>query len=335
MTEWKEDKLENVAQLQKNPWHVGDRELPYIGLEHIIEGNLRLQGIGNSKTVGSNKYYFDSDCFLFGKLRPYFRKLYRPDFKGVCSTDFWVVKPIKDNDKDFLFYFFANQEFVDFTYSGSAGTRMPRADWNFVSKSIWKFPEPPEQRAIASVLSSLDNKIDLLHRQNKTLEQMVEALFRQWFVEEASDELDSRPLSSIATFLNGLACQKYPPENESEKLPVLKIKELRNGIAKDCDYCTSNVKPEYIIENGDVIFSWSGSLMVKIWNGQPCVLNQHLFKVISDEFPKWYYYLWCKHHLNDFINISSSHATTMGHIKRRDLNEAMVLVPKPNEMKYY
>jgi type I restriction enzyme S subunit len=204
-----------------------------------------------------------------------------------------------------------------------------------VSKSKWKFPEPKEQRAIASVLSSLDDKIDLLHRQNQTLEQMAETLFRQWFVEEADERWDVRPLSSIAIFLNGLACQKYPPKNEVDKLPVLKIKELRNGISEDCDWCTTDVKPEYIIENGDIIFAWSASLMVKIWNGEKCILNQHLFKVTSDEFPKWYYYSWSKHHLTEFINISASHATTMGHIKRGDLDEAIVLVPEKNELDSY
>ena len=88
----------------------------------------------------------------------------------------------------------------------------------------------------------------------------------------------------------------------------------------------------YLIKNGDVIFSWSASLMVKIWDGDNCILNQHLFKVTSDEFPKWYYYLWSKHHLEEFISISSSHATTMGHIKRGDLDNAMVLVPTDDEM---
>jgi len=175
----------------------------------------------------------------------------------------------------------------------------------------------------------------LLHRQNKTLEQMAETLFRQWFLEEAKENWEERPLSSIANFLNGLACQKYPPKNEAEKLPVLKIKQLRNGFSDDCDWATTEVKPEYIVENGDVIFSWSASLMVKIWDGETCILNQHLFKVTSDEFPKWYYYLWSKHHLEEFISISASHATTMGHIKRGDLDDAIVLVPTPNDIKEF
>ena len=189
-----------------------------------------------------------------------------------------------------------------------------------------------EQSAISSVLSSFDDKIDLLRRQNKTLEAMAETLFRKWFVEEADERWEERPLSSIANFLNGLACQKYPPKNDKDKLPVLKIKELSSGITESSDWATSEVDPEYIVQAGDVIFSWSASLMVKIWDGEECILNQHLFKVTSDKFPKWFYYEWCKYHLAEFISISLSHATTMGHIKRGDLDSAMVLVPSEREI---
>ena len=193
-------------------------------------------------------------------------------------------------------------------------------------------PPLPEQKAIASVLSSLDDKIDLLHRQNKTLEAMAETLFRQWFVEEVQVGWEEKPLSSVADFLNGLACQKFPPKNQLERLPVLKIKELRNGFSKDSDWASTDIKPEYIVENGDVIFSWSASLMLKIWDGKQCILNQHLFKVTSELFPKWFYYQWCKYYLAEFIAISSSHATTMGHIKRGDLDTAIVLIPSDDEL---
>ena len=197
---------------------------------------------------------------------------------------------------------------------------------------VLKIPKPKEQKAIASVLSSLDDKIDLLHRQNKTLEAMAETLFREWFVEKADENWEKRPLSKIAEFLNGLACQKFPPKNDFDKLPVLKIKQLRNGISDDGDWCTTDVDSKYIVENGDVIFSWSASLMVKIWDGEKCILNQHLFKVTSDEFPKWLYYQWCKYHLDRFIAISKAHATTMGHIKRGDLDNAQVLIPDDDSM---
>ncbi len=151
-------------------------------------------------------------------------------------------------------------------------------------------------------------------------------------MEEAKENWETKPLSSIADFLNGLACQKFPPKNDLEKLPVLKIKDLSSGITENSDWASSNVKPEYIIKNGDVIFAWSASLMVKIWNGDDCILTQHLFKVTSPVYPKWFYYWWCKYHLEEFIAKAASHATTMGHIKRGDLDEAMVLVPSKNEL---
>ncbi len=213
-----------------------------------------------------------------------------------------------------------------------SGSAIPRVVLKDLKKVKISLPSLPEQKAIASVLSSLDDKIDLLHRQNRTLEAMAETLFRQWFVEEANEDWEEKPLSKVANFLNGLACQKYPPKNEIEKLPVLKIKQLRNGISEDCDWCTTDVENEYIVENSDVIFSWSASLMVKIWDGEKCILNQHLFKVTSEEFPKWFYYQWCKYHLEEFVSISKNHATTMGHIKRKDLDNAMVLVPTKSNL---
>lgn len=252
--------------------------------------------------------------------------LYKDNFWAHNTTLY--VKDFKKNHQIFIFYFLKNIDFQPF----NVGSAVPTLNRNHIHPLDIKLPPLPEQKAIAEVLSSLDDKIDLLHRQNKTIEQIAQTLFRQWFVEEAEEDWEERSLSSIATFLNGLACQKFPPKNEVDKLPVLKIKQLRNGFSTDSDWCTTNVKPEYVINNGDVIFSWSASLMVKIWNGSRCILNQHLFKVSSEEFPKWFYYLWSKHHLDEFISISSSHATTMGHIKRGDLDAAMVLVPSPVEI---
>jgi len=330
---WREVVLNDIAILVKKSWKVGDAPLPYIGLEHIDEGKLKLNGFGNSDDIISNKYRFFKGNVLFGKLRPYFRKVVLPKFDGVCSTDIWVLKPRDEIDNVFLFYFFANQKFIELAYSGSSGTRMPRADWDFIKNTKWIVPKKiSEQKVIAKVLSSFDGKIDLLQRQNKTLEEMGQVLFRKWFVEEADEEWKEKPLDEIADYLNGLACQKYPPRNKIDKLPVLKIKELRNGFTENSDWATSEVADKYIIEHGDVIFSWSGSLMLKIWNGIKCVLNQHLFKVTSENYPKWFYYFWTKHHIEKFIAIADSKATTMGHIKRTDLSNSMVLIPPEEDL---
>ena len=236
-------------------------------------------------------------------------------------------------DRMYLYYTLQSPHFNAYIDQMSTGSTIQHISLKTMRNYVFTCPPLDEQKQIASVLSSLDDKIDLLNRENATLEAMAETLFRQWFIEDAKEDWEEKPLSSIATFLNGLACQKYPPKNEIEKLPVLKIRELTNGIGADSDWATTDVGEEYIVQSGDVIFAWSASLMVKIWDGEDCILNQHLFKVTSTTYPKWFYYLWCKHHLNEFIAIAQSHATTMGHIKRNDIDTAMVLVPSPDELK--
>ena len=189
-----------------------------------------------------------------------------------------------------------------------------------------------EQKAIAEVLSSLDDKIELLHKQNKTLEDLAQTLFRKWFIEDVQPNWEEKPLDKIADYLNGLACQKYPPKNEIDKLPVLKIKELKSGFTENSDWSTAEVENKYIIELGDIIFSWSGSLLIKVWDGQKCILNQHLFKISSEKYPNWFYYFWTKYYMDKFIEIAESKATTMGHIKREDLSNSLVFVPSQNEL---
>jgi len=250
--------------------------------------------------------------------------------QDICIGRGLAALKAKNDNNIFLFYLlhFLKREILN-SEGGTVFGSINKKDLENLKILI---PPLSEQKAIASILSSLDDKIDLLHRQNKTLEQMAETLFRQWFIEEAEEGWEEKPMDEIANYLNGLACQKYPPRNKADKLPVLKIKELRNGFTENSDWATSNVPSEYVVENGDVIFSWSGSLLVKIWDDEKCVLNQHLFKVTSKTYPKWFYYFWTKHYLEKFIAIAESKATTMGHIKRKDLATSKVLVPSEHEL---
>lgn len=211
-------------------------------------------------------------------------------------------------------------------------------------------PPLPEQKAIAATLSVLDDLIELNNQINKTLEEMAQAIFKSWFVdfepfkdgEFEESELGLIPkgwrvaaLDEIATYLNGLAMQKYPPSKNERGLPVLKIKELRQGFTDgNSDICSESIDNSYIINDGDIIFSWSGSLLVDIWCGGRCGLNQHLFKVTSASYNKWFYYMWTRYHLERFIAIAKDKATTMGHIQRKHLSEAKVLIPEPNTLAF-
>ena len=142
------------------------------------------------------------------------------------------------------------------------------------------------------------------------------------------DDWEKACLLDIADYVNGLATQKYRPLNNEQGIPVMKIKELRQGFCDNSsELCSNNVNPAYLIHNGDVIFSWSGSLLIDFWCGGLCGLNQHLFKVSSNKYVKWFYYCWTKFHLHHFITEAADKATTLGHIKRENLAKAEVVIP--------
>ena len=169
---------------------------------------------------------------------------------------------------------------------------------------------------------------------NENLEEQAQAIFKSWFVDfepfggVMPSDWEITNLLGIADYLNGLAMQKFRPSESECGIPVLKIKELRQGFTdNNSDLCSQYIKPEYIINDGDVIFSWSGSLFVDFWCGGKCGLNQHLFKVTSSNYEKWFYYSWTQHHLSKFVALASAMATTMGHIKRTELEKAQVLIP--------
>lgn len=309
--------------------------------DNIVQGKLRWEGVKRWPANGDfvdPMYQLRAGDVVLAMDRPWieaglkYAAIAPSDLPCLLVQRVACIRPTAELSASFLRYLVGSPEFTKHILSIETGTAVPHISGAQIRQYQFACPPLREQEVISGVLSSLDDKIDLLYRQNQTLEDMAETLFRQWFLEAPGDEWEEWPLSGIATFLNGLACQKYPPANEVDRLPVLKIRELSGGIADSCDWATSQVKPEFIVEAGDVIFAWSASLMVKVWDGERCVLNQHLFKVTSDEFPKWFYLRWCKHHLAEFIAISASHATTMGHIKRGDLDEAKVMVPPPEEL---
>ena len=127
--------------------------------------------------------------------------------------------------------------------------------------------------------------------------------------------------------------QKFRPKEGELGIPVLKIKELgQGGCDASSDLCSSSIDKRYVINDGDIIFSWSGTLLVDVWCGGICGLNQHLFKVSSDKYPQWFIYYWTKYHLAKFIRIAKDKAVTMGHIKRGDLEVSEVLIPKFSEL---
>ncbi|MDP3247960.1 MAG: restriction endonuclease subunit S [Polaromonas sp.] len=277
----------------------------------------------------------------------------------ATSQDFvnWVCGP--ELDHRFLKYVLLAER--DSFLRFASGTTHQTIYFPEVKAFHIALPSIEVQRQIADTLSAFDTQALLLRDTNATLESIAQAIFRSWFIDfdpvhakakglapEGMDETTAalfpdsfeesalgtipkgwaaKPLDSIASFLNGLAMQKFPPESESEFLPVIKIAQLRAGHTVGSDRASARLKPEYVVRDGDVLFSWSGSLEVEIWCGGIGALNQHLFKVTSNDVPKWFYYLATRHHLPAFRRVAASKATTMGHIQRGHLSAALIALP--------
>jgi len=181
---WTHRRFDQCAELIRETVHPSDvRGLHYIGLEHIAEGQLALSGHGSAEKVTSIKSRFRKGDILFGKLRPYFRKVVIAPFDGVCSTDIWVVRPRQGIDLRYLFYWMASYEFIEESTRASEGTRMPRAQWEFVGRIEKRVPALKEQQAISCILGTLDDKIETNRKMSQTLEAMARAIFKSWFVD--------------------------------------------------------------------------------------------------------------------------------------------------------
>ena len=331
--EWKEDVLGSVLEVKYGKDH-----------KKLADGQYPVYGSGGLMRYVDSKLY-DGPSILIPRKGTLNNIMFVESPFWTVDTMFWSIINTDKVDPKFLFYSICKRDFA----SMNVGSAVPSMTVNILNDIQISYPKNIEdQRRIASILSSLDRKIELNNKINADLEEMAQAIFKNWFVDFepfkdgkfVDSELGMIPegwkvgrLTEIASYMNGLAMQKFPPENDEDSLPVLKIKELGQGFCgPDSDRCSCNIKDECKVHNGDVIFSWSGTLLVDVWCGGDCGLNQHLFKVTSKEYPKWFYYYWTKHHLQEFIHIAKDKAVTMGHIKRGHLEEALVAIPDNDSM---
>ncbi len=263
-------------------------------------------------------------------------------------------------DARFLYYRLRARDYRHHVLAGATGSTVRHTSPTRIADFCFELPPLAEQRAISYALSTFDSKIQLSQLMNDTLEQMVGAIFKSWFIDfdpvhakssgrkpvGIPEELavlfpcqlapsplgripqgwQAKPLDALANFLNGLALQKFPAREGEPWLPVIKIAELRAGRPSSSQRANRDVPGKYLINDGDLIFSWSGSLLVKYWTGGLGALNQHLFKV-ETELPRWFVNGWLQHHLPEFQSIASGKATTMGHIQRHHLTAAKSCLP--------
>ena len=333
MEEWKKYKLGEVLTIKYGKDH-----------KQIADGHIPIYGSGGIMRYGEQSLY-EGPSILIPRKGSLNNIMYSDKPFWTVDTMFWTIINEDMANPLFVYYSICKKDFA----SLNVGSAVPSLTVPVIEDIDILLPSKETQNRIVTILKSQDDKIEVNRRINDNLEQQAQALFKSWFVDFepfrdqpfVESELGMIPegwkvdsLSSVADYINGLAMQKYRPIEGEAGLPVLKIKELGQGNTDDSsELCSpSLIGEKYIIDDGDIIFSWSGTLMVKVWCGGKCGLNQHLFVVKPKDYPHWFAYQWTKHHLDNFIHIAKDKAVTMGHIKRGELDKAKVVVPDGTSM---
>lgn len=271
------------------------------------------------------------------------------------STEFIVLRARNDTNPEFLYYFAISPDFRKRAIECMEGTSgRKRVNENTLKTLELPIPNLKTQKSIAHILSTLDQKIAINNQINTQLEQMAKTLYDYWFVQFDFPDENGKPykssggemvyndtlkreipkgwevksLWSIAKYFNGLALQKYRPKNEYDDfLPVIKIREMNEGISANTEKASTEIPKEAIINDGDILFSWSATLDVKIWTQGKGALNQHIFKVTSNQYPKSFYYFELLNYLQHFKMMAELRKTTMGHITQDHLKQAFICIP--------
>lgn len=305
-----------------------------------------------------NTYAFDCDAVLVAgnNARGNFHvNRYKGKFNAYQRT--YVLTSKENFDIDFIFYSLKLE--LKRLKEKSQGSQTKFLTLPILQNIHFSSILINEQKSIATVLSALDKKIALNKQINARLEEMAKILYDYWFVQFDFPDANGKPYKSsggemvfdetlkreipkgwevkslwkIAKYFNGLALQKYRPENELDDfLPVIKIREMNEGVSSNTERAKTNIPKEAIIDDGDILFSWSATLEIKIWSQGKGALNQHIFKVTSSEYPKYFFYFELLNYLKHFKMIADLRKTTMGHITQDHLKQAYICIPSQSSL---
>ena len=276
-------KLLDICVFRKGKVDVSKLTLKtYISTENMLPNKGGVTEASSLPTVQLTQEYKKGDI-LVSNIRPYFKKIWQAKCDGGCSSDVLVFQGNLNIDGDFLYYILANDDFFAYSMATSKGTKMPRGD----KTSIMQYEVPifdiDTQRKIASVLRSLDEKIELNSTINLNLEQQAQAIFKSWFVdfEPFNGEM---PHDWIASRLGDIASIKTnsfsPVKNSDVQLEHYSIPaydEQKYPVFESAAGVKSN---KYILSKNSVMISKLNPDTKRVW--RPMCLSE--LAVSSTEF---------------------------------------------------
>jgi type I restriction enzyme S subunit len=278
---WKTYKLGDLAKLRKKNIIPKDFDnQKYISLEHISQGTFLLDGLGKASDATSNKSLFENGDILYGKIRPYFKKVYRPKFSGICSTDILVINSKNEEliTQNYLHQIIKNQYFTDKATETSSGTKMPRADWNSLEKLEYNLPPIQEQKSIAQILSTIDDKIENNLAINKTLEEMAMALYKHWFVDSATVDWKKFYLQDLIEIKGGFSYKgEFIGKGDSLLLGMGCVSYSERFVSSGARLYSGECSLSHYVEPGEIVLATrqqSDNLPIL---GQPAIVPKYLF----------------------------------------------------------
>lgn len=312
-------------------------------------GNIPIYG-GNGILGYTDKSNF-SHTIVVGRVGAYCGSIHVEENLCWVSDNAIAGIPKEGQDLTYLYYVLKSLNLN----SKQIGSSQPLITQSMLKDMVVDVEiDNEKQKRIAKSILIIDQKIQINNQINQELEAMAKTLYDYWFVQFDFPDQNGKPYKSsggkmvynpelkreipegwgvetlwnIANFYNGLAMQKYRPDtNEDDYLPVIKIREMMNGFSKDTEKARLDIPTEAVVERGDILFSWSATLEVIIWGKERGALNQHIFKVTSDTYPKSFIYFELKSYLKVFKAIAELRKTTMGHITQDHLKQAKIVVP--------
>ncbi|MBF1024720.1 MAG: restriction endonuclease subunit S [Candidatus Nanogingivalaceae bacterium] len=270
----------------------------YVSTENLLQNK---GGLSVANKLPSGKVTaFQAGDVLVSNIRPYFKKIWLADRSGGASNDVLVFRKLNDEIYEkYLYYILADDRFFAFSTASASGSKMPRGDKVQIMNYPVKLPPLESQKKIADILSSLDEKIELNRRMNETLEQLGQALFRYYFVDNPeAKNWESGRVSDVVRIYSGFAF-KSKDFDINGKYGLVTIKNVQDGsFIKDCtDHLSEPLPdktPEYVhLKSGDIILSLTGNVgRVCIVVGRDYLLNQRVAKLVSDESQAYTYFLF-------------------------------------------
>ena len=327
----------------------------YVTTDSLLQNKRGRETAQNLPPVPCALTHYKQGDVLVANIRPYLKKVWYADSEGGCSSDVLVFRAKNGHCPSFLYTVLMQDAFFDYAMSGAKGSKMPRGDKDKIMRYELPTFTSAEEENIGNMMVDIMSKINVNRRINDNLEAMAKQLYDYWFVQFDFPDEEGKPYKSsggamvwneklkreipqgwhcgtlldIAEYTNGLACQKYRPI-DSKKMPVIKIKEMHDGLSADTEWVKADIPDDVKVFDGDVLFSWSASLEVVLWAYGNGGLNQHIFKVTSKNgYPRSFYFYQLIHYVGVFKQMAEARKTTMGHITQDHLKQSTIALP-PN-----